>query len=136
MRNMTDEDIKAMLSHVNIPAHSPDLSDRIIARAMADGAQQYNRAPQVKTGKGFSGWWEETKALHGRKLFAGAMAAAIAVMVFDPVGMVAEQYIAPEQQVAATVDERYTVDGIPLLADISFMEEPDLEMEEVVAFNG
>lgn len=135
MRNMTDEDIKTMLSQVNIPAHSPDLSDRIIARAMADSAQQYNRTPQVKSGNGFSGWWAETKALHGRKLFAGAMAAAIAVMVFDPVGMVAEQYIVPEQQVAQA-EERYTVDGIPLLADISFMEEPDLEMEEVVAFNG
>jgi hypothetical protein len=135
MRNMTDEDIKTMLSQVNVPAHSPDLPDRIIARAMVDGAQQYNRAPEVKTGTGFSGWWEETKALHGRKLFAGAMAAAIAVMVFDPVGKVAEHYIAPEPQVAQ-VEERYTVDGIPLLADISFMEEPDLEMEEVVAFNG
>lgn len=129
MHNQEDKHIQDMLSQMEIPAHSVDLPDRIIAHALAS----QHRQPQIiKTGNGFTAWWKGMKAHHGQKMAIAAALAAICIIVFDPAGNLTKQYLA-NQQVAAA-EERYYVDGVPLLADLTLVEEPDLQMEEVVVF--
>lgn len=128
-----DKDIRDMLAQVEVPEHRPDLPERIIAAAMVGEHAGRNPVPQVKTGGGFSAWWGGLRAAHGPKLAVAASLAAVAVIVLDPAGRIAERYI-DETQVAAVQDappatDRYTVGGVSLLADISLVEEPDLEME-------
>src|SRR5690606_10852672 len=96
MRELSDKDIGEMLKQVQVPEPRADLQERIIATAMAQGKP----AVEVKTGRGFSAWWSGLRAEHGTKLAIAASLAAVAVIVFDPVGHIAERYIG-EQQVAA-----------------------------------
>lgn len=134
MHDTADKDIHEMLAQAEIPKHSPDLPQRIVAAAMAEGYYQHSAASGVKTGHGFSAWWGNLRAHHGPKLAIAASLAAVAIIIFDPAGTLTEHYIA-EQEMAANEAEaqRYTVDGVPLLADISLVEEPDLQMDMALA---
>ncbi|MCH2546392.1 MAG: hypothetical protein MK052_02115 [Alphaproteobacteria bacterium] len=132
-----DQDIKDMLSQVDVPEHSPDLSERIIAKAMASKpAMQHYASSQdampMQAAANDLSWWGKMRAHHGQKMAVAAALAAISIIIFDPAGRMTERYLA-NQKIAEA--ERYTVDGIPLLADISLLEETDLYMEEVVVFS-
>lgn len=131
-----DKELNEFLARVEMPAHSPDLADRIIARAMVQGqaGKQADAIVQVKQGGGFTAWWSGMRAQHGQKMAVAAALAAISIIVFDPAGKVTQHYL--DQQQLAQADDRYTVDGLPLLMDVALVEEPDLHMEELVAFNG
>lgn len=130
-----DKEMNEFLAQVDMPAHSPDLADRIIARAMTQGqaGRQTDAIVQVKQGRSFGEWWGDMKAHHGQKMAIAAALAFISVIVFDPAGKVTQHYI-DEQQLAQAEADPYTVDGLPLLVDVALVEEPDLDMEEVVAF--
>lgn len=126
MRELTDKDIKAMLQQVEIPAHRPDLPERIIAAATIETAVP---PAQIKQQQGFTSWWQRTYRDHGAKI---AMAASllVAVVIFAPLGDSSSE-AQPVQQVATATQaeqDRYTVNGVPLLADISLVEEPDWDM--------
>lgn len=130
-----DKDIKDMLAQAEIPAHSPDLSERIIATAIASGhAHQHTATSQsaIKQKMGFSEWWANMRAFHGQKMAAAAAMVALAIVVFDPAGKITQHYL-DEQKLAEM--ERYTVDGVPLLMDISVLTEQDLMLEEIVEFS-
>jgi hypothetical protein len=117
------------LSKADIPPHSTDLPDRIIAHAMAS-----QQPVAMKTGSGFSTWWGSMKAHHGQKMALAAALAAICIIVFDPAGKITKQYV--DQQQMAEAQERYYVDGMPLLADMTLLDEQDLQMEDVVIYAG
>lgn len=121
-----DNEIHTLLSQVEVPPHSTDLSDRIIAQALA------TQPPMVKTGNGFTAWWGGMRAQHGQKMAIAAALAAICIIVFDPAGKIAKQHMA-EQEIA-DAEERYYVNGMPLLADVTLLDEPDLQLEDVVIF--
>ena len=126
-----DKEIYDIVSQAEIPTHSVDLPERIIAHAIAS---QHTQPPEVKTDAGFSAWWHGMKAQHGQKMAVAAALAAICIIIFNPLGKVTEHYIASRQ--VANAEERYYVNGVPLLADLTLMEEQDLRMEEVVIFAG
>jgi hypothetical protein len=131
-----DKEMQDMLSRAEVPPHSDDLANRIIANVLASnpagaGDTPPQRMPQVKQKEGFSHWWHEVRALHGRKLALAASVAAVAVIIFDPAGRITENYLENKQ---VTEAERYTVHGLSLLADVNIIDEPDLKMEEVVEF--
>lgn len=133
-----DKEMQDMLARAEVPPHSDDLADRIIARVLVGnpagvGARpkQDHRVPQVKQKENFSLWWHELWAQHGRKLALAASVAAVAILIFDPAGRITENYLEKKQLSDA---ERYTVQGRPLLADVNIIDEPDLKMEEVVEF--
>lgn len=140
MHESTDKDIERMLSQVRVPEPRADLAEHIITAAMAQEHGHHPRTVEVKTGGRFTAWWHGLGVQHGPKLALAASLAAVAVIVFNPVGQIAEHYAGERQmaemQAAPYDQERYTVGGVPLLADISLMEEPDLELEELVVFAG
>lgn len=126
MRELTDKDIKEMLQQVEVPAHRPDLPERIIAAATIEAAVS---PAQIKQQQGFTSWWQQAYRQHGSKI---AMAASllVAVVILMPAGEPTSE-AQPAQQVATATQpeqDRYTVNGVPLLADISLVEEPDWDM--------
>lgn len=121
-----DKDMTQFLSRLEVPAHSPDLAERIIAQSLAQ------HPPQLRQGRGFGSWWAGLRAEHGPKMAVAASVAILGIMIFNPAGKITEHYMA-EQHIAEM--ERYTVDGVPLLADISLLEEQDLQLDEVVVFS-
>lgn len=133
---LDDKEMTDFLSRAQIADHSPDLAARIIAGAMASGHASQHRqfaVPQVKQKASFSAWWGALCAQHGQKMAVAAAFGAIAIIMFDPAGKVTQNYVDQKQMAEA---DRYTVDGMPLLTDVALMEEPDLYLEELVAFNG
>lgn len=133
-----DKEMQDMLSRAEVPPHSGDLADRIIAHTLAgnpagaDADQsQGGNVPQAKRQENFSSWWHELRVLHGRKLALAASLAAVAILIFDPAGRITENYLEKKQLAEA---ERYTVHGVSLLADVAIIDEPDLQLEEVVEF--
>lgn len=133
-----DKEMQDMLARAEVPPHRDDLADRIVAHALAGnpagasaGHAQVNRMPQVKQEGSFNRWWHDLRMQHGRKLALAASVAAIAIIVFDPAGRITENYLEQKQVAEA---ERFTVHGLPLLADVNIIDEPDLKLEEVVEF--
>lgn len=126
MRELTDKDIKEMLQQVEIPAHRPDLPERIIAAATIETAEP---PMQIKHQQGFTAWWQQAYHQHGPKV-AMAVSLLVAVVILMPEGESTSQ-AQPNQQVAMATQgeqDRYTVNGVPLLADISLVEEPDWDV--------
>lgn len=125
MRELTDQDIRTMLQQVEIPAHRPDLAERIIAAATVGGVGA--QPQQVKQGEGFTAWWQQAYRRYGAGV---AMAASllVAVMILSPSGQSPSALVEEAQIAVAPVEESYTINGLPLLADVSLVEEPDWEM--------
>lgn len=125
MRELTDKDIKEMLQQVEVPAHRPDLPERIIAAATIETAVP---PAQIKQQEGFTSWWQQAYRQHGPKIAMAALL-LVAVVILMPAGEPTNE-AQPQQQVATAQPEqdRYTVNGVPLLADISLVEEPDWDM--------
>jgi hypothetical protein len=121
-----DREMKQFLSRLEVPAHRPDLPERIIARSLAQ------RPAPVRQGGAFTTWWARLRTEHGPKLAVAASVAIVSIVVFDPAGKITAHYI-ENQQMAEM--ERYTVDGIPLLADVALMDEQDLRFDDVVSFS-
>ena len=128
-----DQEIKRLLQGMAIPEPSSNLEQRIIASAKPHSAP---RSTQTSRGwMGFAPQWG----------LAAAAVALLAVWVALPDNETAVTPLQPQTQQVASVapsqanqptaedeEERYTANGMPLLMDIDLMEEPELEMEELL----
>lgn len=110
--SLFDKELAAQLQAMTIPAADERFEQRIIAQAMAQAGQD---TVQVHQGSGFAAWW------NAPRIAIAAAIAAVALLVLSPV----EQFTstAPQAMQVAQVEERYTVDGVPLLADVDVLEE-------------
>lgn len=109
-----DEKMRALLRDMPIPEPASNLEQRIIAAAKTK--------PQAKPG--FSGKWFR----FGPHLAVAASLAALAVVVMNQPETLPQPMPVTERQIAV-LDDPYSVNGIPLLADIDVFEEPEIELD-------
>lgn len=149
MRNRDDfdEELQAQLRGMAVPEPDDTLEQRILAAAFAEASQR--EAPViVHHGIGFQVWWDGIKRQHGGKLAVAAAVAAVALLILNPFEaymgqptavQLASQQAASEPQVATTApaassaEDRYTVDGVPLLEDID-MANIDIDDDDFASF--
>lgn len=128
-RDILDKELARQLRAMPVPAADERLEARIIQRAMAEGDGPH-AVVQVHRGAGFSTWWDRPK------LALAAAIAAVALLVLSPAEQPAGSS-APVQ--AAQSDDRYSVDGVPLLADVDVLEEEayyELAYADLGGYNG
>lgn len=99
--------LAADLRGMTIPQPDAAFENRIVMAAMAQQTAK-EASVTVHRGSGFTAWWNAP-----RLAFAAALAAVALVFLVSQEQIVAQP---SEQQI---VQERYTVDGIGLLADVS-----------------
>lgn len=105
-----DERLGTALHGMAIPQPDAAFENRIIMAAMAQHTQAETPV-SVHQGKAFTGWWNAP-----RVAFAAALAAVALVFLVSQAPFTAQL---SEQQIA---QERYTVDGVGLLADVDVVE--------------
>lgn len=128
-----DQEIKRLLQGMAIPEPSSNLEQRIIASAKP---RPVTRSTQTTHG------WISFSPTWGLAVAAMALLAVWVALPDNETGITPTQSqtqqvasvqpVQSNQQAIPDEDERYTANGMPLLADIDLMEEPELEMEELL----
>ena len=109
------KEIQEMLGTLPVPEASDRLENRIIEAAERESAAGENvQDMQAAIAQHDRRLYWQT---HGPKFALAASFVAVLIMIADPVGKAGNYYLAQKTQ------ERYTVDGVPLLADVEIEDE-------------
>ncbi len=110
------KEIRDMLSSLPVPEASEGLENRILEAAKREKASQDDHMVHMHDAmhkQARQMYWQ----INGPRYALAASIVALLILLMDPVGLAGEYYIAQK------AEERYTVDGVPLLADVEIVEE-------------
>lgn len=113
-----DREIAIGLQVMQVPEPAIGFEARIIRAAMREKPVS-QPSPAIYQAKKFDAWWGHFDAYKPQMAIAAALA-LFALLIFNPL----ESYV-KSQSNATLAEDRYTVEGVDLLADIDMLQDDD-----------